>query len=395
MKATKVIKKFLRKVGIEISNYNPIFSMECISLDPDNGYKGSVLLSLWVEPFLSEVGEPVSNAHSHSWTSLQIAKTFLESGYHVDVVDYRNKSFVPEKDYAFFVAFRTNFERISKLLNNDCIKIVYLDTAHWLFNNHETFKRGLALQERKGITLTGLRIIETNMAIEYADYAIITANRFTLRTYEYAKKPLFRLPFPTCSTYPWPEAKNHASCRKNFLWFGSAGFVHKGLDLVLDAFAELPDCHLYVCGPIQSERDFEEAYRKELYQTPNIHTPGWVDVEGTEFIEITNKCIALIYPSCSEGGGGSAITCMQAGLIPVVSYEASVDVEDFGIILKESSIETIRQAIQMISTMPAEQLRIMSRKAWEHTRLHHTRERFAEGFRRVVDQVTTDRQPGK
>ena len=123
-------------------------------------------------------------------------------------------------------------------------------------------------------------------------------NEFTLNTYSYANKPIYRVPISTTVLYSWPEEKDFEACRKRFLWLGSGGLVRKGLDLVLDAFAEMPEYDLTVCGPIQRERDFEKAYYKELYQTPNIHTVGWVDIASPEFIEITNNCIGLIYPSC-------------------------------------------------------------------------------------------------
>ena len=150
----------------------------------------------------------------------------------------------------------------------------------------------------------------------------------------------------------------------------------------------MPDYQLTICGPIQREKDFEQAYHKELYQLPNIHTIGWVDVSSSEFIDITNNCIGVIYPSCSEGGGGSVINCMHAGLIPVVSYESSVDVkDDFGVIMKDSSINEIRNSIQRISSLPAEDLKSMSRKAWEFARANHTRERFAEEYKKVIKNI--------
>ncbi len=68
--------------------------------------------------------------------------------------------------------------------------------------------------------------------------------------------------------------------------------------MVLDAFADMPDHKLYICGPIEKEIDFEKAYYKELYESSNIHALGWVDVSSPEFIEISNKCLALIYSSC-------------------------------------------------------------------------------------------------
>ena len=36
--------------------------------------------------------------------------------------------------------------------------------------------------------------------------------------------------------------------------------VHKGLDLVLEAFVAMPEYHLTVCGKVSSEKDFEDAY---------------------------------------------------------------------------------------------------------------------------------------
>jgi glycosyltransferase involved in cell wall biosynthesis len=92
---------------------------------------------------------------------------------------------------------------------------------------------------------------------------------------QYAKKPLFPVPIPSACMYPWSESKDFDACRRNFLWFGSGGFIRKGLDLVLEAFAGMPEYHLTVCGPIEEERDFQQAFAKELYDTPNIHTLGW------------------------------------------------------------------------------------------------------------------------
>lgn len=374
-------------MGVEIARYNPNPCEECVSLKPDGEFLGNVLLSLWIEPFLSK-NKTVSNSHAHNWRSLQIARTFLDLGYHVDVIDYRNGSFNPERKYAFFVAFRTNFERITKLLNADCMKIVCLDTAHWLFNNSASFRRGLALQQRKGVTLKGLRTVEANLAFECADYAIASGNQFTIGTYNYLQKPLFRMPYPSCSAYPWREGKNYGSCRKNYLWFGSGGFIHKGLDLVLDVFAEKPDYHLYVCGPIEGEKDFESFYYRELYQTPNIHTVGWVDVDSPEFIALADKCVGLVYPSCAEGGGGSAITCMHAGLIPIVSYESSVDVDDsYGVILEECTINGIKHAVESVSGLSAGKLEEMSRKAWEFAQANHTKELFAREFRKTIERI--------
>ena len=386
-----IIKKLVRIFGVEIRKYSPAFyEYEVVSLKTKSACKGIVLLSYIIRPFLLKNGETVSNAHTHGWESLQIARTFLELGYDVDVIDYRNKLFIPKKDYSIFVAARTNFQRIAQLLKEDCLTIVHLDTAHWLFNNSAAYQRCLELQKRRNVTLNSIKWVEPNWAIEYADCATVLGNSFTMGTYSYAQKPIFPLSVPTVNVYPWSEDKNYEGCRNNFIWFGSAGLVHKGLDLALEAFVGMPDYHLYVCGPIQQDKDFEKAYFKELYQTPNIHTMGWVDVSSNDFVEIARNCLALIYPSSSEGQSGAVVTCLQIGLIPLLSYESGVDVEDFGILLKNCSTDEIQLAVRQISGLPEQELKTMSRKAWEFARANHTREKFSKNYRVVIERIMAD-----
>jgi glycosyltransferase involved in cell wall biosynthesis len=142
-----------------------------------------------------------------------------------------------------------------------------------------------------------------------------------------------------------------------------------------------------VCGPLKKEEDFVTAYHKELYQTPNIHAVGWVDVESPEFTGLAKQCLGVVYPSCSEAGGANVIVCMHAGLIPLVSYESSVDVEDFGVMFKDSSVNTIQNTVQMVSNLPSDRLRQMGRKAWEFARANHTKEKFAEDYKKLVVNV--------
>jgi glycosyltransferase involved in cell wall biosynthesis len=164
--------------------------------------------------------------------------------------------------------------------------------------------------------------------------------------------------------------------------------VHKGLDLVLEAFSKLPEYHLTVCGPVNKEPDFEKAYYKELYQTQNIKTLGFTDLRSIQFLEVIKKTSALVYPSCSEGGGGSVITGLHAGLIPIISYESSVDVEDFGILLEDCSVDGIVNSVRKCSQKSGEELEQMSKKAWQYARANHTREKFAGHYETFVKKIT-------
>ena len=363
------------------------------SLKQDRPARGRVLLSYITRPFFLARGQTVSTAHTQDWESIQMAKTFLDLGYDVDVIHYNNSSFIPRREYSFLIDSRFNLERLASLLNRDCVRIMHADTAHVLFHNAGEANRLLELGERRGICIQPRRVMRHNLGIEHAHCATVLGNEFTLGTYKYANKRLYRLPISTPALYPWPGEKNFDSIRRNFLWFGSGGFVHKGLDLVLEAFAKMPDFHLTICGPIGGnslEKDFERAFQRELYQLPNIHTVGWTDVASQHFVQIANNCLGLIYPSCSEGQCGGVITCMHAGIIPLVSQETGVDVAtDFGVVLEDCSVGTIEQCIRSLSEKPASQLRSMARAAWEFAREHHTKEAFAAEYSRAAVEITS------
>ncbi|MEX2543139.1 MAG: glycosyltransferase [Trueperaceae bacterium] len=352
------------------------------------------LLSYVIEPFLLEPGTPIPNNHTNHWESLQMARTLLDLGFGVDVISYRNTTFVPHREYELFVGARTNFSRIAGQLGPQCVKVAHLDTAHWLVNNANAYQRALAIKQRTHAVIDLPRkVVEPNWAIESADYATILGNRFTEDTYRYAGKPIFRLPLPTCQVFDWQEGKSFDESRRRFVWFGSDGLVHKGLDLALEAFAEMEDFELVVCGPIARDRRFVNAYRRELYELPNIRTVDWVDIASEEFREIVGTSLAVVYPSCSEGGGGSVITCMQAGLIPVVTPEASVDIDPrFGVLLSDGSIEGIRMAVRRLSERPEAELRAMAHASWRTARNTYTRERYGTAFRHVIEGIL-ERRP--
>ena len=384
-----VINRIIRRLGIEIRRIRVDPHMQCVSLKTEQSRRGNVLLAYIVEPFLLKAGESPSRSHTHHTESLLIAQAFLDRGYDVDIIDYRNGSFKPGKDYRYFVSARTNFVRLAERLNEDCIKIAHLDTAHFLFNNSMAYRRLLELQQRRGITSTSIRVIEHNYAVEHANYLTMLGNQFTQSTYSYAGKPVFPLPVPTPNTFAVRKEKDFAECKRRFLWLGSGGLVHKGLDLVLEVFRETPEYQLMVCGPLDapSEKEFVQAFRRELYETPNIQAIGWVDVGSEQFETIANSCAALVYPSCSEGQAGSVITCLRAGVIPLVSYESGVDVDGFGTILEGCAHENIKKAIVDLAEKSNDELADLSLQAHAYATQNHSADSYSRAFDQVISQI--------
>jgi len=379
-----------RTVGIlksgVIAKYKRLLHRDIVTLTSDTESDKNVLLSYITRPFKIKQESAAFYSHTNMWECQQIAETWVKHGYNVDIIDWDNKSFLPKKEYSVFIDIHSNMERLAPILGKDCKKILHITGAHWQFQNRAEMKRISDLNTRKGILLKPRRQVPPSLGIEYADCATILGNVFTQGTFAYSGKPLYPIPLSTTVQYPYYE-KNFDKIKKNFLWLGSSGMVHKGLDIVLDAFSELPDYHLTICGPVNREDDFEKVYYKELYQSKNIKTLGFIDVRSDHFLDVIKNTSALIYPSCSEGQAGSVITCLHAGLIPLVSYESGVDVDDFGIILQKSSVDEVVESIKILSQKPNEKLRRMSKSAWLYARTYHTREKFAECYNAFVNNI--------
>jgi hypothetical protein len=362
------------------------------SLNSKGNSKGNVLLSYITSPFGLHVSNSHLKSHSNEWECYQIALTWRKLGYSVDIINWNDDTFIPKRKYSVFIDIHNNMERLAPLLGEDCIKILHITGAHWLFQNNAEYNRLLKLQQRRGVTLLPRRLAKPCLGIEHADCATIIGNQFTKNTFNYSKKTLYSIPVSPIAEYPWFNDKDYNKCRSNFLWIGSGGLVLRGLDLVLEAFSQMQDYHLTVCGSIHKEKDFENAYHKELYQSSNIHTIGWVDVTSPKFVELLKNNIGLIYPSASEGQSGSVIQCMHGGLIPIISYQSGVDIKDSGVILKECTVSEIIHWIEQISSLPENQLRLMSKKVWDHARSHHSREEFTKEYRKSVQMILTENE---
>ena len=359
------------------------------SLEPPTGIaRGNVLIS-YDNRGLNELvrGKTISTSHPQYFKTVVMAKTFVDLGFWVDVIHCENQGFVPWKSYDVVVDTRFNLQRLHKYFSSQCIKILHCDTAHIVFQNSAEMGRMLNLQKRRNASVPANRLETPHLGVEYADYLTTCGNEFTIQTYGYANKPIYRLPIPAQKTWPWPHDKDFDQCRRRFLWFGSRGMVHKGLDLVLEAFTQMPEFQLSIVGPVQDEPEFVNLYRKELFHTTNITLFGWLDNSSAEFKAILDQSVGHVFPSCSEAGAAAVLESMAGGVIPIVTYEASVDIEDFGEMLEAASVEGIQEGVRTIASLPPQDLQQRAKRAWEYVHTNNTPENFAKVYRATIEML--------
>ena len=320
------------------------------------------LLSYITRPFRITPRDPDNVRFSNIGIARGIVQTLNELGYVVDVAEWEDTAFVPERRYALFVGHGgINFERIARALGPETRRIYFSTGAYWRFHNEQELARVKALNERRDAALPPDRYIHYSeeWANENAEAIVCLGNESLRKTY--GRFPSVR--HLNNAAFPVRDGnhtrKYFAAARRNFLFFAGGGNVHKGLDLLLEVFSRV-DAHLWICQLLMPE--FARTYRRELEELANIHYVGWVPVRSPEFRALVERCAYTILPSCSEGCAGSVVECMHHGLIPVVSRESFVETSDYGITLRDCSIETIAQTVEELSQRPTGWLEEMSQQ---------------------------------
>lgn len=368
----------LKKNG-RIVRFNPI----------NNGAsKGCVVISYIIWPFEQGITAERMRGHTNAGEALAMAEIFRELGFRVEVCDWSDKTYTPPKDAKVVIDIHSNLGRWS--LPDQCVKVLHATGAHYSFQNMAELTRLEAVKKRRGVGLLPRRTASPARGAEAADHIVVLGNKFTEETFRFSGKPITRIPISSAYKFPFPETRDYEKARKKFLWVGSYGMVHKGLDLVLEAFTGMPELELTVCGRPEKEEDFFRLYEKELRHTPNIHFKGWVDMASNEFAKIALSHASVVYPSCSEGGGGSVIHCMHAGMVPICTREASVDLNDFGILLERGDVMAVKDAVRNVSTMSVSELDNRSRMAWKYARETHTMHRFVDNYRKFARLITKE-----
>jgi glycosyltransferase involved in cell wall biosynthesis len=342
--------------------------------------RGSVAISYLTWPFQEDPLSPRGRGHTNAHEVLAMAQSFVDLGFCVEISDWNDATYTPPPNCRIAIDLHSNLERWSDTLHHSCKKVLHATGCYWKALNIAEINRIEDIRRRKGVVLKPRRQVAPTRAPEHADEITVLGNSFTSATFEFLGKPITRIPISSVYRFPFPEERNHETARRRFLWLGSHGMVHKGLDLVLEAFAGMPELELTVCGRPEKEDDFFRLYEKELKGTPNIHLHGWIDMASYEFREIAKTHAAIVYPSCSEGGAGSVIHCMHAGMVPICTREASVDLMDFGILIKEGSIQAVQEACREFASITPFEMESSARKSHDHVNRIHTREQFTKQY---------------
>ena len=189
--------------------------------------------------------------------------------YNVDIVNYDDNRPVEYERYDLLIGFGTPVINSFAERYKPIKVISYLAGMHNYVQNLATLQRVEDVYHKRHAWLldSGRFVAHDWTSISLiSDATIALGNEVVAETYQrYTNKPLFILPSLYYELYDFREivaGKDFSVSIKHFLWFGGSGLIHKGLDLVLETFADQPDLHLHICGPLQVESAFEACYHQ-------------------------------------------------------------------------------------------------------------------------------------
>ena len=350
----------------------------------------NALLSYIVAPFKGEIAK----YHSNHQECYAIAKILQEFEYNIDVINWDNNSFLPNKQYALVIDNHNNLQRLSPWLQHATYKIFHATNTYWLFQNTVEYKRCLSFFENEGIMITPNRLRPEGNSIAFADAVSIFGNSFTASTYGAYKNKITYIPMSVTVKPAFVADKKFSSSKKKFLWLNSHGALLKGLDVIINVFLSLPQFELFICYDNKQDQQFFESINVKLTSSPNIHLTGWVDINGDVYKELVSACCWVISTSWSEGGGGSILNCMANGLIPVIAKSCSITLPaKCGFYIDNENIDSITNSLNEITTISDDILAAMSESSVAFICENHSLENFKNKYREFLFRITAVDKP--
>ena len=95
--AKEVLKRVHGALGKILEKFNSPIDNQVVSLKPDGPVRGHVLLSYRIDLFLNKPDQPPAY-HYNRQVSVVMARTFVNLGFAVDVINNGNRNFLPKKN---------------------------------------------------------------------------------------------------------------------------------------------------------------------------------------------------------------------------------------------------------------------------------------------------------
>jgi glycosyltransferase involved in cell wall biosynthesis len=370
-----VIKKLMMKVVYDVNKNILDISQK------------KVLISYLSEQFL--FGLDQKSTHTNFLENSLLIQYYINKNYSIDIVDCTDKNFFPKSDYYdVIIGFGEPYRKAINV-NEKAIKIIYLTESSPKFsflaesNRVEYYKKRNKTNKKINLFRTGTHYKDQDL--ELSNYLILIGSEITLNTYldNYnINKNKFQIINPTgLFNNKFNIENKKLSKNNNFLWFGSRGVIHKGLDILCDVFSQNSNMNLYAYGVNNNEY-------KYLTKSKNIYINSKINVLSDEFLSLIDNINYIILPSCSEGLSTAVITCMMHGIIPIVTRETGLILpENTGFYIDDLSITAVNVLINNISMINIDKIQIRRRNCYDFAHNNFNLTNYHNNITRILENI--------
>ncbi|WP_307758058.1 hypothetical protein [uncultured Mediterranea sp.] len=378
---SRIKNKITKKSNKTIAIYN---------INYDASKKQKKIAFIYRETLFSNPIKLENIRHVNVLHQFQMIKVLIEHNYCIDI--YSCSSYTPnliKSDYYdTILGFGANYIELCKH-NKQAIKILFItENAPWIVKNkfEERLKYYRARHHKNPYSISRTQFYNKEM-FDISDIGIVMNGSHNLKeisksfnkSYQINVNALFN---PNIQSVPF---KDYKKIRKNFVWFGSNGLIHKGLDILIDAFSLLPDYTLNVYGAPEKElREFKIPSNVIIHSSVNVYSKEFIN-------DVVCQNTFTLSLSCSEGMMSGIATCMAHGLIPITTVETGFDDFKDNIIFKSHKLEDVIDTIKGTTKLDEQQLQQLSSRTFEYSQKAYSINNFTNKFNDIISEI--EKQP--
>jgi len=338
---------------------------------------------------------PDIKLYNHTGFTHGLIKGLNESGYLVDMAD-PDHPFEFKKEYDLFVGHGGKCRPFLDQLKPGTPVYQYISGLYWRQFNEESDERYHRFFKKHGVSKVEKHRRSMEGLVDGLEYLNERADTlFTIhcpRMCEAYDKYADKFHYTGLGAYIDPlfegsmEGRQFYVGRKNFIYVGgTSGNLQKGLDLLIEAFAQTPDLHLYIYCKVEEEI---LAYCREELCSKNIHY-----IYHWRFKPFHGKLRRLlrrtnfsVHAPINIGMGTAFMGTLGVGMIPV-GYVDLEDPEGKSVLTESWDVNALSQCIRQASERTAEWCEDASLKIRSHYLEHCEPERVAERFKEMFSEA--------
>lgn len=385
--AKATLKSNIKRNKRYLKIYNAVFARPIKDINSRNLGK-KALLSYSVYPFRKKNRSLI---HPNYVESYKLNKILDELGYSVDIYNNIYEGTIDYSQYDLIIGEGVPISNFFLNRPNKEVKTIYYSTgSHPIFQNTQSYERLIDFYHKSGKWVQGsARIVNDKwfLGSSLSDSYIVIGNQVTkdsfIRFTDSISINTINPPFYSRVA----DFDGSKKDKKKFLWFGSYGLLHKGLDVVIETFLQNEDLELHICGHTLEEPEFMAFYQERLQKADNIIIHGFISIDGEEFKELMETCSFVILTSVAEGLATAVVTAMgNGGLIPVVTKETGIDL-NLGIEVNHNDMPSLNRALKISQKMNTGEILEKTIYNRKYISENFSEESFEDNLRKTLYQI--------